>query len=305
MAVTTFRPPSATTPAPKPVKAASKSPTTIILGVVCLVFAGGAGFLFTQLNGEKARVATMGDGLVKIAEAAGSANLTSDDVNNPAATGDAINNLIGAVGTLVSEGEAARAEGARLSQEVQKLNAEKDAASVRMANVQSQLESTRDELAKSNQQNADQLKQHQHEVGELNARITGLNNQIEELDGEVSSLKAQVASLSPTSADAPAVVVEVEAEAEQVESGEPARQVLQIPAGMSKLFRSAAYDSATSRLSFTSLDGRTLDYTNIPAEVYDGLSSAPIVDVFYRFQILDKFNSSPKDLDFIPTVKAD
>jgi predicted nucleic acid-binding Zn-ribbon protein len=286
--------PTAPVSSPRPVSPGirpkqKKSNLPIILSVVAAVFAGAAGYLFTQLNARSTELMAAKDGLVKLAEAAGSGALAPEDLIDPDGITSAIDKLSGDVGTLVQNGQSARAEVDRQRVQIADQSAQIEASRVQLGSVQGRLKEATDDLgnARAEAEKArNDMADLQRQYGE---EVSGLNDRIAEL----------TAALAATTQEGDGASVDGEMEIAAV--AEPVQRVLKrdIANGDSRLFSSISYDTGKRSLTFKGLNGESLSYSNVPADVYDGLASAPVVDIFFRFQILERFEANTSDIDFV------
>lgn len=286
--------PRPATPAPAAKPKQNKSNLTIILSVVTAVFAGTSGYLYTQLSSKTGALGAAQESMLKIATAAGSGALKAEDLVNPQAFGKALESLTSDIGALVSNGQAARAEVDRQKTEIADLNSQRQAVELQQANAKSQLDNARKELETSKTALDDLQKKYGDEVSQLNAKVA-------ELTAEVQSLKP--ADVVAAEAEA-AVAADSEMAASEI-TGEAATPRLfkkEVAEGDSDLFKSATYDATKQTLTLVALNGQSLVYKKVPQGVFDGLEAAPVIDVFFRFKILEQFEADQSDIDFIKAL---
>jgi peptidoglycan hydrolase CwlO-like protein len=331
MATTTLRPPTA----PKRVKSSSGSPIVIILAVVCVLLAGGAGFFLVQNNELTAQRDQAREGLVSIASAAGSGALTAEDAQNSELIDEAMGNLAGEVETMVADLQTARAEVTRQRGELNDANAALEAASAQASSLRGQIQDLREELQTSRNESAAMTQQHQQEISQLNEQISGMTAQMAALEASAEELNGQIAGLEqanteagqeierlrkqlasrPAAPSAPAAATaetstevmedefgsDMQAE-EEASAVDPEEMTMAVADGASRYFSSIFFNKANNTLSLTALDGRTLTYFDVPVAIYDGLASAPVMDVYFRFRLLDQYASDPVDIDFLRSL---
>lgn len=320
MATTTLRPPTPT--APKRAKSFGGNPVVIILAVVCVLLAGGAGFFLVQNNELTAKLNQTREGLINVADAAGSGALTAEDLQNPELAAGALGNLTSEIEGMVAELENTRAEVSRQRGQLNEANAALEASSVQTSSLRGQVQDLREELQTVRNETASLTEQHQQEVSELNGQISSMEAATSELNAravelesavaaaneEIDRLRKQLASrpASPATASANAgepAGSEEEISSEEELSTEAVEELsMKVPDGASRYFSTIFFNKANSTLSLTALDGRTLTYFDVPVELYDGLAAAPVLDVFFRFRLLDQFASDPADIDFIRSL---
>jgi len=313
----------------------------IILAVVCVILAAGAGFFLVQNNDLNAQLTESREGLVNIANAAGSGALSAEDSINPAVISEAIDNLTGEIETMASDLVNARSEITRQRGELNEANTALEAASVQTTSLRGQLENARRDLQESRSEAEAAAQQHSEESARLNEQINSLSAQVATLEASVGELNGQVAGLEKANTEAnqeierlrkqlvsrPAAPATPEAasaaspdsEAVQSEATEedfgtetqenveaaipnPDELSMTVPDGASRYFSKLYYNKANSTLSLTSLNGRTLTYFDVPVALYDGLAAAPVLDVYFRFRLMDQYASDPVDIVFMRSL---
>jgi len=302
--VTTFSPPAR----PKKPK---KSILPVVLMVVCGLLLAGLGYFFMQTGQQTARSAAMSEGVIKIAGAAGSEAVTPELLADPSATATALDALSEEISTKLANAERARTEAeqalTRVQAEVATAQDQLSTASVQTENVRRDLATRTSELAAL-----------QKSAGEESDRLKAIIKELQEqLDG-VGEKEAGSAEAEPTDKST-AAAAEVQPSSDVAASPGPAddpdaaeaspkksskkSSAAIVPEGGSSLFKTVRYDAGKSSLTFITVDEQVLKYKNVPEETYDALLAAPLFDIYYRFRIMDAFESEPNDRDLLKTIR--
>lgn len=311
--VTTFSPPS--TVKKKPKKALPILPVS--LGIIAAALLGGLVTTNSKLTKERAASAQWVDALIKTAQAAGMETVTveslSDATNGPAV----LASVATTVGERVAALNAARAEADQLKAAVTRVESEGQAAQEQVTALRAQVDAARAEAKAKADELAALQKQSAAEVAQLKAAVTDLEARLE--DAQASAAASAGASEAPApAAEAPAAEpapepapAAVEAPADPTGTEAPVAVAAPAPAttsgieGKSLLFKSVKYDQAKSRLLFRTLDDQVIIHKEVPVATYEALMAAPIFDIYYRFSIMDNFESEPKIREYLGNKTAD
>ncbi len=281
--VTTFSPPA------KPKK--KKTPILpIVLGVACALLLVLTGITFNKLNAQPAENATLKDALTAISQAAGSDVLSEEALAGEVdwtAVGDALST---AMAQRVNEAQSARAETEQQRTEAARLAGERQAAMEQLTDVRGQTDAVRRDLAERSAQLAELQRKYDADVARLEARIVELT------PVDVPGEGAEEAATEVDDAEN----TEADESAEEVPA--PKSGAMVIPEGASQLFKTVRYDGPKGLLTFVTLNDQRLVYKGVPESIYDGLVEAPIFDIYYRFRIMDNFESEPNDRELIRTI---
>jgi hypothetical protein len=297
---TTFRPPS---PAPARAKPQGKTPLVPVLGGVAAVLLGVSGYFFVQSNSANARVESLNTSLLNIATAAGSGSLSAEDLVNAAQADEALARLTSEIGTIAAEGVQNRATIEQQRGQIRDVTQEREAAAVRIADMQRQLDGARNEAQAARRTAEEAQQEAAAEAAALQAQIGTLTAELEAVRNELASLTSPGEESVELASEAGGAEVIEESGAEAAPAARPRDSSIAVPPGASQLFKSVHYEEGKNRLTFTTLNDQKLVYSNVPANIYDGLATAPVMDVFYRFQIFDTFASDPNDVDVMRELR--
>jgi hypothetical protein len=309
--VTTFSPPARA----KKKNKVNLPVLPIALGAVIVALL--AGLIMTNGKLTKARdaSATLTDAVVATAKAAGL------DAVTPEALADLTNGPIvlasvtTAVSDRVNELQAARTDVEQAKTNVGRLETEGQTAQEQLTALRGQLDAARGEAkAKADEVTALQKKTTDQVAG-LNATIDDLKSQLEAaLAAAASAPEVAEEVVAEPVVDAPAETAEVAgtpAEPVVAESAVVAapeskpkggNQAAIIPEGKSALFKTVRYNAPKSQLVFLTLDEQVITYSDVPETVMEELLAAPILDLYFRFKIMDVYASEPKDREVIRSV---
>ena len=67
----------------------------------------------------------------------------------------------------------------------------------------------------------------------------------------------------------------------------------------SRYFRSYQYDADSQELSLYSLTGKKITFFEVPEGAYVSMTSAPVFDLFFRFKLMDVYESKPEAREYI------
>jgi len=277
---------------PKP----RKSNAPAILGALSVLFLGTTGYFYSQVSSGKAVVGELQEGLVSISKAAESDVYTLEKAAIATNQAQLLTGLAEVVANRKIDVEIARTEATREKDAAAKASSERDAATTQLAEARRQLDASRQETAKAKTDLAALQKKYDSDMAVLNAKV-------EALEGGV------VVEVDASSAPAAEPATPV-AETTEQESAVPAEPVVAedgstvVPEGGSQLFKTVRYEGASSTLTFVTVTDEKLVYSSVPGDVYQRLVAAPVMDLFFRFQIMEKYPSTPKDVDLIQAVTA-
>jgi predicted nucleic acid-binding Zn-ribbon protein len=309
--VTTFSP-----PARAKKKAKVNLPVLpIALGVVIVALLAGLVMTNGKLTKANETATELTDAVVATAKAAGLETVTpealADLTNGPIV----LASVTTAVSDRVNELQAARAEVEQAKTNVGRLETEGQTAQEQLAALRGQVDTARGE-AKAK---ADEVAALQKSTAE---QIAGLNASIDELKGQLETALASAASAPEMAEETVAetvvdtsvetvVVAEVPTESAVAEPAVDAvaepkakvgNQASIIPEGKSALFKTVRYNAKKSQLVFLTLDEQVITYSDVPENVIEELLAAPILDLYYRFKVMDVYVSEPKDREVIRSV---
>jgi hypothetical protein len=304
--VTTFSPPGRPKKKQLPV-------VPIALGTVAGLLLVGVVFLISELSKQKAQSAFVSDVVMKTAVALGTdTNAVAALVDPVAAAATNALSLPAIAAEQVAALAAARADAETAKAETAKVKTDGDATAQQMTAMGVQLDKVRGDLETRTGELADLKKIYDNDTTRLYATIEALNKKLDDA-------KKLGASADETAvAESEDVVVSEEVVTEAASASTPGdsdavekaktqtagdSQAIVIPSGKSILFKSARYDGDNKKLTFLTLDDRSLVYSDVPREIYDGLAVAPLHDIYYRFKIMDVFESKPKDRELLRTIK--
>lgn len=298
--------PTTSRPQTKMVKKKKEKPVLLIaLGALSGVLVVALGIIFTQLGGAKSQIDVFTDGMSKLSEAAGLDAVTAETLADPAGIPAALEALSASVGEKVAEVERLRTDLNTQKVEAEKVAAERQTALDDLASAKKEASSLKGELDDKSKQLEDAQAKHEEELAAMRAKEEELSAQLAKSSAEQSEVPAGDDSFLEVSADETPAADEAQEEA----SSDEAPQIINeagsfaIPDGESELFNVAKYNAESSQLTLHTVNGKKLVYTEVPAEVYDGLISAPVLDIFYRFQILEKFNVNADDVEVIRSIR--
>jgi len=281
--VTTFSPPA------RPKVAKKKLPIPLIaLGAVAGILLIVVFILLNKSNAESARANQLSEAAVKIAASLGATNITPEVLSDSTVSQEALDSLAVAV-TDQSEGlKAAQAEIETARANAAKVQGELTAATESAADAQSKLDSlSRD----------------------LSTRGTELQTLQKKYDADVEALTKEIAELKSAQAVASTEVVTDETtNGEEAAADEPVAvaagdKTVTLPKGASHYFSSYTYDAASSKLTLQAIKGGKLTFSDVPEEVVSEMETASVFDVYFRFKLMDKYPSNPKDREFMRDLK--
>ncbi len=285
---------------------------SIVLGVICIVFAAGSAFFFMQHQEASTKVEHLKNGLIQISAAAESEAVGPEIFDPEVDHAIAIMDLTGDVAALAQGRAEANALAAEQVAEAERVRNERDLVSQQLRDSRSQVDRLQEELEESRSEVARLQEEHADAVNELNTEVERLTRELEVAQSQLEAARAAVEAvdveetddvvpeIDPVTDDPDAEPEEGEAEVEGVA---PARGSLNLAEGASELFKDAAYDARSERLTLTARDGRQLVYRGVPEEIFEQLENAPVFDVMYRFRVLLNFPSDPEDdVEFIRSI---
>lgn len=306
--VTTFNPPARTV-----VKKKKKPVTPIVLGVACAVLAVLAIVLKGKVSSAESKSEALNGSLLSVAAAVGSDTVTAEALANPESAPAALESLTAAVTAKVAELDAAKAEAEKVRAEAERVQAELAAAQQAASDAKGQGDSAAKDLRTKSAELADLQKKYDADIAALKSQLA-----------EAKAAAAAAAPVEATVDDAEANPSESASEETApaatestgeaaTESGSAAAEVEPLVAGnvaggkpeRSNLFRAYQYDTASSNLVLTSIGGKKLTFTAVPAETATSLATAPVFDVFVRFKLVDVFASKPDARAFLLDLTAD
>jgi len=304
--VTTFSPPGRPKKKQLPV-------VPIALGTVAGLLLVGVIYLFSELSKQKTQTAFVSDVVVKTAEALGTdTNVTAALVDPVAAAATNALSLPAIASEQVAALAAARAEAETAKAEAAKIKTDGDATAQQMTALDVQLDKLRSDLETRTKELADLKKIYDNDTTRLYATIEALNKKLDDTaklgggSGEAEVAESEDVAVTEEvvteAATASAAGDTTKAEMAETQAAGNSQSIV-IPSGRSIIFKSARYDSDNKKLTFITLDDRSLVYSDVPKEIYDGLAAAPLHDIYYRFKIMDTFESKPKDRELLRTIK--
>lgn len=280
--------PTTSRPQTKMVKKKKEKPVLLIaLGALSGVLVVALGIIFTQLGGAKSQIDVFTDGMSKLSEAAGLDAVTAETLADPAGIPAALEALSASVGEKVAEVERLRTDLNTQKVEAEKVAAERQTALDDLASAKKEASSLKGELDDKSKQLEDAQAKHEEELAAMRAKEEELSAQLTE--------KAQMQAVITDQEVAPEVVSEPEPEDDLVSFA--------IPEAGSELFKAINYSAGTGQLTLVTANSVKLVYSEVPQEVYDGLINAPVLDIFYRFQILEKFKVNADDVEVIRSIR--
>jgi len=293
-------------PAPpqKPKKSAGPMIGLIVAGVLAVVGLGGAGVLFSKQGGLTAENSTH-----HAAASAAAATLgIAIDTNAPIVWSDLWNNINTAITTMKSEGER---------QTVRLNEAEAEIASASEALQKSQSDATRSaqqatelntRLTALQESSAAQLKAAQEKLAEAQQALEAAEGKLaatpESAGAPVEAAPAATAEKATVASDVAVDVPKAEDEAAPAPAParKPIKQTYEFPGPRNEVLRSATYDEAKQTLKIELVDGAEINYREVPASVYERLSSGmPTYEVFFRMKVMGVY---PADVDDKAAVRA-
>lgn len=304
---TTFSPPVRAKKKPK----ADIPVLPIALGAVAVALAALWFITNGKLKQAQAGSAALTDAVVQTAAAAGVEGVTvealADATNGPVV----LASVATSVGERVAELAAARSEVAQAKTNVGRLETEGQAAQEQLTTLRAQLDAARAEAKAKSDEATAAVKKAEAQVAALNATIAGLQEELAAArEAAAQAAVDEAVETAPVEETTGATAVDAAVAAEPAAVAEPVKparsgssQAAVIPEGKSTLFKTVRYDASKERLVFTTLDDKVLTYSGVPETTVDELLAAPVFDIYYRFRILDKFSSDPKDRDLIPTIR--
>ena len=299
--VTTFSPPAR----PKKQK---KNLVPIALGVACAVFLVGFIVFFLKAGDADARLTAINEGVLKVAEASGSQSFTEASLSDTASASAGLTSLAAEISSKMANAERVRGELDQAQAALNLAQTELTATLSQMNDAARLLESVRGDLATRTtelnnlrQSSQAELTRQQGLIAELEARIQEL---AEGLGNVSETIENAVAAAPALTADDAAMETSGEAPVEEVEKPKAKKSSASVvPEGGSRTFKTVRYDARKSTLTFITVDDQVLTYKDVPESVYDALVAAPVFDVFFRFRIMDVFESNPNDRELLLTIK--
>lgn len=294
--------PSVRPAGPKP----KKSNAPAILGTLSVLFLGTTGYFYSQVATNQAVIGELQEGLIGISKAAESEAYTAEKLAIATNQAQLITSLTEAVGNKVVDVQIARAEATREKEAATKNASERDAALTQLSDARRQLDAARQDTTSTKAKLDALQKKYDSEIAVLNAKIEALEG-----GAVVEADQAGAPATQPAEATSPAAEQASDAPAGEQTEAAPAvtlpvgESSMVVPEGGSQLFKTIRYDGSDSSLTFVTITDEKLVYTGVPAELYVRLANAPVLDLFYRFQVMEKFPSTPKDVDLIQAITAD
>lgn len=305
--VTTFNPPARQK---KPVKKKAKPPTgLIVLGVVCVALLFVVFSLNSKSGAANSRADLLSASIVEVAGAVGAEGVTPESLADAEAAPEVLEALkvaVTAQGTdlemKTAEVEAAQAESARIQGEL--TTAQEDAASA-ASKASGDLKKSQSELS------ALQMK-YDKDVASLNAEIESLKSNVDEMkstdmdeegmDDMADDMAEEDMEEEVTEDVAAADDMEADAEALAEGANPKLSGVFKGKPESSKYFTSFKYDAEKSDLMIRG--GRSsITFSDVPGEVYNSMTNAFSFDLFYRFNLMDVYESKPDAREFIRSLR--
>ena len=305
---------AATYSPPVHAKKEKKSVMPIVLGVVAGLALAGLVFVFLQLKGQKAENAELKGVVLHIAETIGSDKVSASNLTSEATAAAALEALTNAVSEKMTALTTARADLEAAQAEAATVKADSEAAILSASDARSQLDTARADLTARTDELAKLKKSYSNESERLLAVIAELNSRTAESTGDTAAgetaenadpAAGETTAAAATSGTATSAAAGTNGVAGvSTSSSNVVRNLTTvIPPKKALVFKSVRYDEKHSKMILLTVDGKTLTYSDVPGEIYDGLVSAPIFDVYFRFKVMDTFASQPNDRELIRTVK--
>ena len=276
--------------------AASGKMLGIVAGVVAVILLAACGGL-VFLNQQQAKEAAgLKDAYLKVASAAGIADLTPESLKDAAAL-QRVQDAITAQGqelattkdsltTANTDAANAKAEAAAQIQKAQEQAAKVTELTTQLAGKDAEITT-----AKAAADKATQEKQAaQQEAAKLKTDLEAAQKKAQELEAAAAPPPAAEGEAVET-AETPTGTAEAAAAEEAVEEPEPEGRGI----GKSEMFRSIKYTAADQVLVLKLADGQKLTYKDVPEPVYGGMLNSADIDKYYRFKIQGVFSSTPED----------
>ena len=302
--VTTFSPPAR----PKKPK---KDILPIALGVVAALLLAGFVYYFLQTGAKSNQAETLASGVLGVAEAAGSSAVTAESLSDTPEA--ALKALADEVGAKLATLDGLRNQAEQATASLNQAQSELAGTLTQLNDATTQLDAARRDAsaratelsearqsAQSAQQEAARL---QGVVAGLEARLRELEGERVQTGGEPEEVDAKVEDASPVAVAEEPVAEEPVAKEAEVKPSAKKSTAFVVPEGVSRTFKTVRYDPRKSTLTFITVDDQMLTYNKVPDGVYDELINAPVFDVYYRFRILDVFESDPNDRDLLKTIR--
>jgi len=203
--------------------------------------------------------------------------------------------LTEAVANKVVDVQIARTEAQRQKDEAAKSSADRDALSMELSSTKQKLDTADKEIGTAKSNLSALQKKYDADLAKFEGDTKVLNEKIQELESRLAMASGVAADVATEPGST---------EGESAAGAESYQTSIVVEEGASKLFKTARYESENRLLTFVTITDEKLVYANVPADVFRGLAAAPVMDLFYRFQIMEKYPSTPKDVDLIQAVTA-
>ncbi len=296
--VTTFSPPVRAKKKPSakiPVLPAS-------LGAAAVLLLAGLVMTNNKLGKERAASAQLTDAVVTTANVLGLADVTavslSDATNGPAVLASVTNAAV----QRVSDLNAARTEAEQAKANAARLEAEGASAQEQLTTLRSQVDAARAEAKAKGDETAAVQKKAGEESARLNAKITELETRLEQVLVDTAPEPVDVETEVVAEPDAEVSAETASAVEPAVEGKAPVSTAFVVKDGKSSLFKSVRYDAAKSQLIVLTLNDQVVTHKGVDQVVYEEMVAAPQIDIFYRFKVMDQFESEPKMRTIIHTI---
>ncbi len=252
------------------------------------------------------------EALLRVAAAAEYEVLTEESFADPNGLPEALDAMAAAVGQRVADTRTTQAELERQRNEANRLNAERLAVAEQLTDARSQAEALRRDMAERARELTEATTQHENAIKQWTERVDSLAAELLAAGAAQEDAAATIARLeialqervdSGEIDEAILLVVDTEETDAVEQEPEPRSGALVIPSGASHLFKTVRYDGPRQTLTFVTLNNQRLVYSGIPETVFEELSNAPVLDIYYRFRILDNFPSEPNDRELIRAIR--
>jgi len=265
----------------------------IALGAAAGVLLIAVFILLSKSSSESSRANQLSDTVVKIATTLGSTNITPEVLADSEAAQGALDSLVVAVTGQGENLKAVQAENETAKATAVKVQGELTAATEASADAQGKLDSISRDLSTRSAELQTLQKKYDSDVAALNTEIADMKS-AQAAQAAATAASVEAAATANTEGDAEAVVV--------VDASSGDKSVT-LPPGGSHYFKSYSYTAANSNLTLQAIKGGKLTFSEVPATAVDELAAAAIFDVYFRFQLMDKYPSVPKDRDFMKGLK--